>query len=42
MEIFNFKLEEKINHHYSAELHGNHDCNSLKGWKRALESLIIL
>ena len=31
MEIFNFELEEKVKHHFSAEFHGDHDCNSLKG-----------
>ena len=31
MEIFNFELEEKVNHYNRAEFHGDHDCNSLKG-----------
>ena len=35
MEIFNFEIEEKVNHLYSAEFYGDPDSNSLKGWKRA-------
>ena len=42
MEIFNFELEEKVNHQYSAEFHGDPDSNSLKGLKHVKDSSIVL
>ena len=42
MEIFNFKLEQKINHHSSVEFHGESNGGIFKAQKLKNNSLITL
>ena len=42
MEIFDFELEQKIDHHSSAEFHGKSNGDSFKAQKPKYDSLIAL
>ena len=37
-----WELEEKVNHQYNTEFYGDSDGNILEGWKRTLDSSIVL
>ena len=42
MEIFNFQLDQKINHHSSAEFHGESSGDNLNAQKLNYNTLIAL